>query len=347
MPARPGGQRGPREDRHHRRAAERRPRPRRERSPLPAGSAAPRSRRRRSPRARWRARAGSPARPGARAGRRPAPADPTRPARRVIPPGSTASNPTTASTAASAAAATSVPSTPRATGASRSCRSMPARNEEPSWARSPRPSAARSLVRCPVPIHSSSGRPWPGSCASRAAASVGSSATTKPAESAGSVGKRVRTPTTRAVTGRPSTVSAMRPPGPAHGGRLRVGEHRDGERVGGLGRAEHAGCSAHREVHDHGVARARRRARRRAGSPPAAQRHAQPGGPAGRPREQGAERHPDGGLGGGARVLSVLMAVRDGDAGGFVELEGLELPPSWRHGRTQPRGAGTAQTRSA
>jgi hypothetical protein len=33
------------------------------------------------------------------------------------------------------------------------------------------------------------------------------------------------------------------------------------------------------------------------------------------------------------------MAVRDGDAGGFVELQGLKLPPSGRHRSTQERGA--------
>src|SRR5579859_5232216 len=38
---------------------------------------------------------------------------------------------------------------------------------------------------------------------------------TKPAEPESTVGKRSRTPTTRAVTGRPSTVRAMSPPGPA------------------------------------------------------------------------------------------------------------------------------------
>src|SRR5579863_3302706 len=38
---------------------------------------------------------------------------------------------------------------------------------------------------------------------------------TKPAWGSASVGKRSRTPTTRAITGRPSTVSAMRPSGPA------------------------------------------------------------------------------------------------------------------------------------
>src|ERR1700746_3185123 len=37
----------------------------------------------------------------------------------------------------------------------------------------------------------------------------------KPAESGESVGKRLRTPTPRAITGRPSTVSARLPPGPA------------------------------------------------------------------------------------------------------------------------------------
>src|SRR5215467_13703368 len=38
---------------------------------------------------------------------------------------------------------------------------------------------------------------------------------TKPTESGSSVGKRLRTPTTRAITGRPSTVRAIRPSGPA------------------------------------------------------------------------------------------------------------------------------------
>src|SRR5580693_3132425 len=38
---------------------------------------------------------------------------------------------------------------------------------------------------------------------------------TKPAWESASVGKRSRTPTTRAITGRPSTVSAIRPSGPA------------------------------------------------------------------------------------------------------------------------------------
>src|SRR5580704_16902172 len=38
---------------------------------------------------------------------------------------------------------------------------------------------------------------------------------TKPAESLGRVGKRLRTPATRATTGRPSTVRAIRPSGPA------------------------------------------------------------------------------------------------------------------------------------
>src|SRR6185437_7420025 len=38
---------------------------------------------------------------------------------------------------------------------------------------------------------------------------------TNPAEPAGSAGKRRRTPATRPVTGRPSTVRAMRPSGPA------------------------------------------------------------------------------------------------------------------------------------
>src|SRR5215470_15955681 len=38
---------------------------------------------------------------------------------------------------------------------------------------------------------------------------------TKPTASGSSVGKRLRTPTTRAITGRPSTVRAMRPSGPA------------------------------------------------------------------------------------------------------------------------------------
>src|SRR5580700_7781359 len=38
---------------------------------------------------------------------------------------------------------------------------------------------------------------------------------TKPAESLGRVGKRLRTPTTRATAGRPSTVRAIRPSGPA------------------------------------------------------------------------------------------------------------------------------------
>src|SRR5580693_2795597 len=38
---------------------------------------------------------------------------------------------------------------------------------------------------------------------------------TKPAESLERVGKRLRTPATRATTGRPSTVRAIRPSGPA------------------------------------------------------------------------------------------------------------------------------------
>src|SRR3984957_19493944 len=38
---------------------------------------------------------------------------------------------------------------------------------------------------------------------------------TKPSEPPPTVGKRLRTPTTRATTGRPSTVRAIRPSGPA------------------------------------------------------------------------------------------------------------------------------------
>ncbi len=63
---------------------------------------------------------------------------------------------------------------------------------------------------------------------------------TKPAASESSVGKRLRTPTTRdrreAVHRQGDT-----PVGPRRHGRLRIGEHRDRERVGELRRAEHAG----------------------------------------------------------------------------------------------------------
>ena len=64
-------------------------------------------------------------------------------------------------------------------------------------------------------IHSSSARPCPGDWASSAEASVGSSATTKPARRPGTVGKRRRTPTTRAAPERRRRSARAGPRAPA------------------------------------------------------------------------------------------------------------------------------------
>src|SRR5262249_25830497 len=122
------------------------------------------------------------------------------------------------------------------------------------------------------------------------------------------------------------------PSWPCGGSGLRIGEHRNWVRVARLRRPEHPWCSNGGEAERrNGGTSAGCSGSRRAYPTPGAERHAQQRPAAGLLREQRPERDARVGLSCGSRVLAVLMAVSNGETGGFVELQSLELPPPARH----------------
>ena len=167
---------------------------------------------------------------------------------------------------------------------------------------------------------------------------------TKPAESPSIVGKRLRTPTTRATTGRPSTVRAIRPSGPADAAVCGSASTGTGSvSVGCAGRNTPGVPVAEKPTIATAPLVGRGGRGRRAYPAPGAERDGQRW-PAGGQHGQRPERDARGSLSRGARVFAVLMTVGDGESGWFVELQSLELPPSARHGDTQDRGASVGRS---
>ena len=161
--------------------------------------------------------AGFAARHAARADRSPAPPGRARRARSRPGPSSAASSPSTASAAARASRRAASQARSRAIGVGAQLRAGCRRGTtELSCTNGGRESAVRSAAGRAVAIHSSSGRPWPGSLRveRRRTASPGRRRRTA-ALRRGSVGNRRSSPTTRARTG--SAVDGQREPaaGPA------------------------------------------------------------------------------------------------------------------------------------